>query len=446
MNGGSMKKMIVSLMLIISMFAFAAESAPSATVGYVKYSNVTTTGTDNNLIALPVSAGYTNAGDIDPTGTNMDVVSAWNTSSQGWTASAYNSFFGFWDPALPVTTGQSYMINAKANFDLVIDGPVVPDAQYSIITTAGTDNNLIMHPLSKASLTTAGAIGADIGSCDVVSIFSAAAQGWSASAYNSFFGFWDPVLPTEIGKALMINATGNTTWPGTKGVFTDGTKGDAPKGISRPVYHNVVDASNAVYDFSAAPYDNITFKCWITARDTEILHEFTVGSSYSTLGGASWVVANVGNFTTPWAAGDIVRFVVKDEVNLIEGYAEWTLDGNSSAVYAGFPAMGTGTPLVVATPSSIEDGNMPAETKLHQNYPNPFNPTTTIKFDLTSNSVVKLNVYNYNGQLVKSLVNGQMNAGYHTVNFDASSLSAGVYYYTMEAGNSVMSNKMVLVK
>ena len=444
-NGGSMKKLMVSLMLIISMFAFAAESAPSATVGYVKYSNVTTSGSDNNLIALPVSAGYTNAGDMDPTGTYMDVVSAWNPSSQGWTASAYNSFFGFWDPALPVATGQSYMINAKSNFDLIIDGPVVADAQYNIITTSGSDNNLIMHPLSMSSITTAGDIGADIGSCDVVSLWNAAAQGWNASAYNSFFGFWDPVLSSEIGKPLMINATGDTTWPGTKGVFAVGEKGDAPKGISRPVYHNVVDASNAAYDFSAAPYDNITYKCYIVARPTELLQEFSVGSSYSTLGGASWVVANVGNFATPWAAGDVVHFIVKDEVNLLTGEAEWTLDGNSSAVYAGYPAMGTGNPIMVQDPSSINE-MVPVETKLHQNYPNPFNPTTTIKFDLNSDSVVKLNVYNYNGQLVKSLVDGSMKAGFHTVNFDASNLSAGVYYYTMETASKTMTQKMVLVK
>nr|MDA3884103.1 T9SS type A sorting domain-containing protein [Candidatus Delongbacteria bacterium] len=95
--------------------------------------------------------------------------------------------------------------------------------------------------------------------------------------------------------------------------------------------------------------------------------------------------------------------------------------------------------------SSI-DGNMPLETSLEQNYPNPFNPTTTINFSIAEAGNVSLNVYNFSGQLISSMVNGTMSAGYHTVNFDASNLSAGVYYYTLGANNMTMSHKMILVK
>ena len=72
-----MKKLIVSMMLIIGMFAFAAESDPSATVGYVKYSNVTTAGSDLNLVAYPVG-NYSQVGDFDADGSNVASISKWD--------------------------------------------------------------------------------------------------------------------------------------------------------------------------------------------------------------------------------------------------------------------------------------------------------------------------------------------------------------------------------
>ncbi|NOR45098.1 MAG: T9SS type A sorting domain-containing protein [Candidatus Delongbacteria bacterium] len=91
-------------------------------------------------------------------------------------------------------------------------------------------------------------------------------------------------------------------------------------------------------------------------------------------------------------------------------------------------------------------GSIPLQTNLEQNYPNPFNPTTTISFSIVEPGDVKLNIYNFSGQLVSSLVDREMVAGHHTVSFDASNLSAGIYYYTLEADNMTMSNKMILAK
>ena len=84
--------------------------------------------------------------------------------------------------------------------------------------------------------------------------------------------------------------------------------------------------------------------------------------------------------------------------------------------------------------------------QLEQNYPNPFNPTTEIKFSLTNASEVKLSVFNINGQLVSELVNGEMNAGIHTVNFDGNNLNSGIYFYTLEANGISVTKKMVLTK
>ncbi len=103
--------------------------------------------------------------------------------------------------------------------------------------------------------------------------------------------------------------------------------------------------------------------------------------------------------------------------------------------------------LVVSMSTSNEDdGQLPAQFSLSQNYPNPFNPSSTIKFGIPEAAVVKLEVYNLLGQRVKSLVNARKPAGYHTVTFNASDLSSGMYIYRIQAGDFVQIKRMTLIK
>jgi hypothetical protein len=89
---------------------------------------------------------------------------------------------------------------------------------------------------------------------------------------------------------------------------------------------------------------------------------------------------------------------------------------------------------------------IPRDFVLEQNYPNPFNPNTNIRFQLPKDSHVTLKVYNMIGQLVTTLINQDMNAGYQTISFDASKISSGTYIYRMEAGNYSQVKKMTLLK
>ncbi len=84
--------------------------------------------------------------------------------------------------------------------------------------------------------------------------------------------------------------------------------------------------------------------------------------------------------------------------------------------------------------------------KLLQNYPNPFNPTTTISYQLPVASLISLKVYNGLSQEVASIVSGVQDAGNHSVEFDASKLSSGIYFYKLSAGNFVETRKLLLIK
>lgn len=92
------------------------------------------------------------------------------------------------------------------------------------------------------------------------------------------------------------------------------------------------------------------------------------------------------------------------------------------------------------------DLTLPDKFALDQNYPNPFNPSTIIRFSLPVSEMVSLVVYNSSGEKVETLLNKQMEAGYHSLLFDASRLSSGIYLCELRAGKFVSVNKMLFVK
>jgi hypothetical protein len=86
------------------------------------------------------------------------------------------------------------------------------------------------------------------------------------------------------------------------------------------------------------------------------------------------------------------------------------------------------------------------EFYLEQNYPNPFNLNTTIKYKIPEMSFVTLTVYDILGCEIVTLVNEEKPIGTHIIEFDASNLAAGVYYYTLQSGSFVETKKMILLK
>jgi len=148
-----------------------------------------------------------------------------------------------------------------------------------------------------------------------------------------------------------------------------------------------------------------------------------------------------------WAAGNYMHFGrIGDEPNTVwnEDSFPWVKSGASDGSYfQPYPVAGAEDPFVHIIKNDID---LPTEYALHGAYPNPFNPTTNINFDLPVSGQVKLAVYDLQGRLVQTLVDGQRSAGAHTVTFNASNLASGVYIYAIAAGDFQASGKVVLMR
>jgi len=102
--------------------------------------------------------------------------------------------------------------------------------------------------------------------------------------------------------------------------------------------------------------------------------------------------------------------------------------------------------LEIETSAGERLAELPEGYNLGQNYPNPFNPTTQISFEIGQAGLTSLKVYDLLGREVATLVNSDLPAGSHTIDFDAANLASGTYMYRLEANGYVLTRKMMLVK
>jgi len=93
-----------------------------------------------------------------------------------------------------------------------------------------------------------------------------------------------------------------------------------------------------------------------------------------------------------------------------------------------------------------ESNEIPTNFALYQNYPNPFNPSTTIEFDIPERTNVKLIVYDILGREVETLIDKELEPGKYKLNFNATNLPSGVYFYTLRTSKFTKTNKMLLIK
>ncbi|HOJ08681.1 MAG: T9SS type A sorting domain-containing protein [Ignavibacteriota bacterium] len=141
------------------------------------------------------------------------------------------------------------------------------------------------------------------------------------------------------------------------------------------------------------------------------------------------------------------EFVVPQSPDERPRAIDFSPDGNTA--YIGCFG-GSGYPLAqkVEKVVSVEDqGEIVVNGyKLSQNYPNPFNPTTKINFELSASGFTTLKIYDMLGNEVATLVQNELTAGSHSVNFNAANLASGTYLYQLNVNGTRITNKMILLK
>ena len=183
-------------------------------------------------------------------------------------------------------------------------------------------------------------------------------------------------------------------------------------------------AQVTVLDQGGQPVSNATVSGFFNAPDTKTKTGVTNGSG----------VAIIESKTTPKPPGDWC-FEVTDVT-----HATYPYDPASNVVTR---ACETG---FVFHARAIADRALPDQLMLEQNRPNPFNPVTTITFGLPQAGHVTLIVYNITGQRIVTLADNRFEAGYHAVDWDASSVASGIYLYRLTIDQYSLTKKMVLLK
>ncbi len=228
---------------------------------------------------------------------------------------------------------------------------------------------------------------------------------WDVGNYLLNRGGYDP--SRNLFYVYENGGAGDSSFYGIMGIGIDGVPMD-PNTMKGTITETITSNRNVLYDLMNS-----------TAFDT-----ITIDGDYR-------IYTCCGPFVVPVGSSVIVDYAIVAGTSL----ADLQANADAAIVYGQYVS-GELTSFTAA----------PADFVLKQNYPNPFNPTTKIRYQIPKLSFVTLKVFDVLGREVAALVNEEKPAGRYEVEFNATSLSSGVYFYQLQAGSFVETKKMVLLR
>jgi hypothetical protein len=311
-------------------------------------------------------------------------------------------------------------------------------SQYTISGNAGVDSATLRYINVNPRTATADASG-----------------NYSFIVPSGFTGTVTPFKRDHIFSPLSITYTN---------VLADQTNQDytATDSITSPIVWNgprtvVFTKANSADWTLPSNQDQIMSDVWITRGNTQGIFNIAQESAYQngvSPKGTEWAAGLISNYNTlTYTTGltipggslvgqNLVMHLVNDDIYVDVKFLSFT---GSSGV-GGFSYERSEGIMPVSVESEAQH-SLPKVFKLEQNYPNPFNPMTTIEFILSRDSKVLLKVYNILGCEIATLLDKEMKAGVlHQVQFDASNLSSGIYFYRLQTEGKSFVRKLMLVK
>ena len=209
------------------------------------------------------------------------------------------------------------------------------------------------------------------------------------------FGHEPGLLTTTVGELTAGQSRRTTSWDSCKEIIRDG----------------FLELADLAADFGVI-----------------VCVEAHAGSALATPTEARWLMENTGHDNLKVDC-DVSHFVTQSiDMNEISNITVPSLDGITVVV------------------GDLHSYYAPSEFALSAAYPNPFNPSTSMNIDLNESGHVNVMVYNVLGQVVSTLVNGHMDAGYHSIEWNAKNMPSGMYLVKVHAGENIQTQKLMLLK
>jgi len=252
----------------------------------ISYSFVTTSSTNVNVITLVKDSGVTDAEGLAQVIPNALEISYWDALHQAYIGHSKGSpLMNF-----PVKAGYPYFVTVSAPGTWTPTGSVPdPWPEVDLVTTGTTNVNMVSLPLTMQRITKAEELGHVVRNCTEITRWDAENQGYVGHSYGTpLFNFDIDVL-----QPYFVTVTDDSTLS-IKGLVSKGGCGGVPQ----------IEGGN-VYSQDGFLLDNVdvSFSAWIVGREDDVLTEESVGCG---VGEGFWQI-NVGNFATPWHAGDVVH-------------------------------------------------------------------------------------------------------------------------------------------